>query len=57
MKVTAQELELKIKFLNEWLQSPEHKNSWAYKAKEHNRNYYVNKLIELEETGQETIYI
>lgn len=41
-------LENNIKELNDWLfQNPQ--KSDTYREKEHNRNYYVNKLIELEE--------
>jgi len=49
-------LENQIKELNHWL----FQNSTdriEYKEKEHNRNYYVNKLIELEENGFKMIQL
>lgn len=56
MKVTKDWLERKVAGLNTWLteNSPAH---FQYKQKERNRNYYVNKLIELEENELTTIKI
>lgn len=55
MKVNKIFLERKVAQLNQWLQdNPKHN---MYKLKENNRNYYVNKLIELEENKLETIKI
>lgn len=56
MKVTQQWLESKIKSLNDWLQN----NSTAhfeYARTKQKRDYYVMRLIELEENGLETIKI
>lgn len=49
-------LEWKIAKLNQWLidRHPDHN---MYKLKTANRNYYVSKLIELEENNLETIKI
>lgn len=57
MIVTKQWLEAKIKDLNEWLKENEFKNHFEYSEKTHNRNYYVELLIELEESGLEKIKI
>lgn len=56
MKVSKHYLESKIADLNQWLMenAPVH---FQYKQKEHNRNYYVRKLIELEENNLKTIKI
>lgn len=49
-------LEKKIHSLNKWLM--EHNDvHFEYKQKLHNRNYYVNKLIELEENNLKTVKI
>lgn len=56
MTVTKDWLERKVAGLNEWLTNngPAH---FEFKQKTHNRNYYVNKLIELEENNLKTIKI
>jgi hypothetical protein len=56
MNVSKIYLEKKIKELNEWLQdnNPAHHQ---YNLKKQNRDYYVNKLIELEESGAPTVKI
>ncbi|MFK7033164.1 hypothetical protein V3Q90_12440 [Flavobacterium oreochromis] len=43
------ELEKKVQDLNAWLLNPANKNHTDYKLKEHDRNYYVSKIIEIEE--------
>ena len=48
MKVNKHWLENKVKSLNEWLQEKK-ETHFEYKQKLQNRNYYVGKLIELEE--------
>ena len=55
MKMNAKALELKIESLNDWLRYNE--NHKDYKEKHQNRNYYVSKLIELEESGLEKIEV
>lgn len=57
MTVTKDWLEAKIKDLNEWLLEYEKGNHFEYAEKKHNRDYYVNQLIELEESGLEKIKI
>ena len=55
MNRTKAELEKKIAELNIWLSDNQTLTySIEYKQKEHNRNYYVNQLIELEEYGEQT---
>ena len=55
MKVTPQWLEAKVKELNEWLMANEKGTPHEYERQKRNRDYYVNKLIELEEKELETI--
>ena len=55
MKVSKQWLENKIKELNDWLKLYEKINHCDYALNLRDRNYYVNKLIELEENNLETI--
>ncbi|QYS89088.1 hypothetical protein [Flavobacterium davisii] len=50
--MTKLELEAKIKELNEWLQNPENQKNSDYKKKVQARNYYVNRIIEIEEYGK-----
>lgn len=57
MQANRTELELKIRELNKWLQEPANTYSTEFKLKEANRNYYVNKMIELENSGLKTIKI
>lgn len=56
-KVDASWLEAKIKELNDWLQSPESVHSSEYSLKKRDRDYYVARLIELEENGLTIIKI
>ncbi len=56
MKVTQQWLERRIKNQNEWLQSNGLKH-FEYPQNKQKRDYYVAKLIELEENELETIKI
>lgn len=55
--VSAKKLEKIINSLNKWLQEPINRYRNDYKLKEANRNYYVGKLIEMEETGLKTTTI
>jgi cytolysin (calcineurin-like family phosphatase) len=48
MKVSKDWLERKIKELNDWLSS-NHESHSEYKLKVQNRNYYVDKICELED--------
>lgn len=57
MKVSKQWLENKIKQLNDWLQANEKGIHFEYVQNKHKRDYYVSKLIELEENQLETIKI
>lgn len=57
MKVTQQWLENKIKELNDWLFANEKGTPHEYERQKRNRDYYVNKLIELEENQQQTIKV
>lgn len=57
MIVSKQWLDNKIKELNQWLLAHEKGNHFEYAPKRQNRNYYVRKLIELEENQLETIKI
>lgn len=53
MKMNAEALERKIGSLNEWIMHNEgHRD---YNERVQNRNYYVNKLIELNESNLKTI--
>lgn len=54
MEMNAQQLEAKIYNLNEWLMmNPE--GTQEYRLKKHSRDYYVNKLIDLEQSELKTI--
>lgn len=58
--MTAIQLEAKIKNLNDWLTAHEPLKDEDfyrddYKLKTHARDYYVNKLIELQESSLKTI--
>lgn len=56
MKRDKQWLEQKVADLNNWIQQhPE--THFEYRLKVQNRNYYVNKLIELEESNLKFIKI
>lgn len=60
MKVTQQWLENKIKSLNEWLiecDITNQINHFEYAVKKRNRDYYVRKLIDLEENQLKTIIV
>lgn len=57
MKVSKQWLETKIKELNEWLFANEKGTPHEYARQKRNRDYYVNKLIELEENQLTTIKV
>ncbi|CAM2901457.1 hypothetical protein [Flavobacterium frigoris] len=57
MIVSKQWLENKIKELNQWLLDHEKGNHFDYAPKRQSRNYYVQKLIDLEENQLETIKI
>ncbi|MBP7319113.1 MAG: hypothetical protein KA980_12990 [Flavobacterium sp.] len=57
MTVSKQWLENKIKELNDWLIRNEKTNHFEYAPKKQNRDYYVRKIIELEENDLETIKV
>ena len=57
MTVTKQLLENKIKELNDWLFDNEKGNHFEYAPNKHKRDYYVRKLIELEENQMTTIKV
>ncbi|WP_165764224.1 hypothetical protein [Flavobacterium oreochromis] len=57
MNVTKEWLELKIHELNTWLQQHERLNHVQYAEKKQNRDYYVRKIIELEELELEKIKV
>lgn len=57
MKVTQQWLENKIKELNDWLFENEKGIHFKYASNKQARDYYVDKLIELEENQLETIKV
>lgn len=59
MNVTQQWLEKKVKELNEWLQNNQGDFDVItdYNITVKSRNYYVNKLIELEENQLDTIKV
>ena len=57
MRATKQFLENKIKELNEWLFDNEKGNHFEYAPNKHKRDYYVRKLIELEENQLGTIKV
>lgn len=56
MKVSKEYIENKVKELNEWLQANKSTDP-DYKQKTHNRNFYVDKLIEMDENGLEKVTI
>jgi hypothetical protein len=57
MKVTQHWLETKIAALNAWLFANEKGIHFEYASNKQKRDYYVNKLIELEENQLETIKV
>lgn len=57
MTVTKQWLENKIKELNDWIFENEKGNHFEYAPNKHKRDYYVRKLIELEENQMTTIKV
>jgi len=57
MTVSKQWLENKIKELNDWLFENQYSNHSDYPANRHKRDYYVRKLIELEENQMLTIKV
>jgi hypothetical protein len=57
MKVSKQWLGIKIAALNDWLIANEKGIHFEFASKKRNRDYYVNKLIELEENQLETIKV
>jgi hypothetical protein len=57
MAVTKQWLENKIQELNDWLIAYEILANSEYAHKKGSRDYYVNKLIELEENQLQTIKV
>lgn len=56
MTVSREFIENKVKELNEWLQANKISHP-DYKQKTHNRNFYVDKLIEMDENGLEKVTI
>ncbi|HEX8577137.1 MAG TPA: hypothetical protein VF677_12655 [Flavobacterium sp.] len=57
MTVTKQWLENKIKQLNDWLRENEKGIHFEYVKNKRSRDYYVGKLIELEEDQLSTIKV
>ncbi len=57
MNVSKHWLENKIKELNEYLIENEKEVHFEFQQNKRNRNYYVRKLIELEENQLETIKV
>jgi hypothetical protein len=57
MIVSKQWLEAKVKELNDWLKEHEKGVHFEYAQKKQNRDYYVGKLIELEESGIQKIKV
>ena len=57
MRATKQFLENKIKELNDWIFENEKGNHFEYAPNKHKRDYYVRKLIELEENQLKAIEI
>ncbi|MFY8187520.1 MAG: hypothetical protein ACOVLC_06115 [Flavobacterium sp.] len=57
MTVNKEWLEKKVKELNDWLREHEKGTHFEYAQKKQNRDYYVNKLIELEESGIQKIKV
>lgn len=55
MEMTQKELERKVSSLNDWLM--DNANHRDYKLKKQNRDYYVNKLIELTERKLKNIKV
>lgn len=56
MEVKKRWLEQKVQELNEWIQQNP-KTHFEYGINVHKRNYYVNKLIELEESNLKVIKV
>ena len=56
MKVNKNWLSIKVEQLNDWLDSHSTKH-FEYRLKRQNRDYYVRKLIELEENHLESIAV
>lgn len=57
MNVSKEWLEKKIKTLNEWLTENSKGIHFEFAPNKHKRDYYVNKLIELEENQMKTIKV
>ncbi|WP_268846777.1 hypothetical protein [Flavobacterium aestivum] len=57
MIATKDWLETKVQELNEWIITHENIKHPQLNEKIQNRNYYVNKLVEMDETGIEKIKI
>ena len=57
MKVTEIWLENKITELNNWLKEHESGIHFEYAKKKRDRDYYVNRLIDLIESKEETIMV
>lgn len=57
MTVSKEWLENKIKELNDWLLANEKGIHFEYAHKKRSRDYYVNKLIELEENELQIIKV
>jgi hypothetical protein len=57
MTVTKEYLERRVISLNKWLQDPQNDKHDQFRQNVHKRNYYVNKLIELEENNLNSIKI
>lgn len=57
MIVSKDWLEREIKTLNEWLFANSAGIHFEYAPNKHKRDYYVNKLIELEEGNLKTIKV
>ena len=57
MKVTEKWLENKITELNNWLKEHESGIHFEYAKKKRERDYYVNRLLDLIENQEETIAV
>lgn len=57
MTVSKEWLEQKIKSLNDWLMENEKGIHFEYAQKKRSRDYYVSKLIELEENNLKTVKV
>lgn len=57
MKLTKQQLENKIKNFNDWLQYHNNGIHFEYAKNKKKRDYYVDKLLELEKSGDNQIEI